>query len=45
MVGQLVYTAIAQEQMELNLSHLAKGMYLVKVKSNKGLKTERLVIR
>ncbi|MFY8035065.1 MAG: T9SS type A sorting domain-containing protein, partial [Flexibacteraceae bacterium] len=38
-VGQLVYTSKAQPEMELNLSHLAKGVYIVQLQSNKGVNT------
>jgi hypothetical protein len=44
-IGQLVYTSIAQPKMELNLSHLAKGVYMVQVQGNKGVTTQRLVIQ
>ncbi len=44
-VGQLVYTTKAQTEMELNLSHLAKGVYMVQVQSSKGVSTQRLVIQ
>lgn len=44
-VGQIVYTAKAQPQMELNLSSLASGVYMVQVQSSKGLTTQRLVIQ
>jgi uncharacterized protein (DUF2141 family) len=44
-VGQPVFTTKAQPEMELNLGHLAKGVYMVQVQSNKGLTTQRLVIQ
>jgi len=44
-IGQLVYTSIAQPKMELNLSHLAKGVYMVQVQGNKGVTTQRSVIQ
>ncbi|MFY8035063.1 MAG: T9SS type A sorting domain-containing protein, partial [Flexibacteraceae bacterium] len=44
-VGQLVYNSKAQPEMELILSHLAKGVYMVQVQSNKGVTTQRLVIQ
>ncbi|MFY8033738.1 MAG: T9SS type A sorting domain-containing protein, partial [Flexibacteraceae bacterium] len=44
-VGQVVYTAKAQAQMEMNLNHLAKGVYMVQVQSAKGVSSQRLVIK
>jgi len=44
-MGQVVYTSPAQEKMELNLSHLAKGIYLVQVQSATWIRTERLVVK
>jgi hypothetical protein len=41
----LVYTTKAQTEMELNLSHLAKGVYMVQVHSNKRVSTQRLVVQ
>ena len=44
-IGQLVFSTKAQPKMELNLSHLAKGGYMVQVQGNKGVTTQRLVIQ
>jgi hypothetical protein len=44
-IGQLVYTVKAQAEIELNLGHLPKGVYLVQMQSSKGVSTQRLVIQ
>lgn len=44
-VGQLVFTTKAQPEMEINLNHLASGVYMVQVQSGKGVTTQRLVIQ
>jgi uncharacterized delta-60 repeat protein len=44
-VGQIVYTTKAQPEMELNLNHLTKGVYLVQVQSSNGISTQRLVVQ
>jgi hypothetical protein len=44
-LGQVVHQTKAQQQMELNLSHLPSGVYMVQVQSSKGISNERLVVR